>query len=71
MLLCIHATVKPHVKIKDRLCNAVSGDQPWFVPLCCELTGSIFSAGTGAANTKALSLHLWCLCPQLLQPHPP
>lgn len=60
MLLCIHATVKSHAKIKDRLRNAVLGDQPWFVPLHCEITGSIFSAGIGAVNTKAQSLRYLC-----------
>lgn len=67
MLLCIHTTVKSHAKIKDRLRNTVSRDQPWFVPLHCELTGSIFSAGIGAANTKVQSL--WNLS-QILQPCP-
>lgn len=54
MLLQLRATGKSRVKIKDRLYNWLSGERPHFVPPhhYCELVGSGFSAGAGAARTE-------------------
>lgn len=62
MLLQLHATGKSHIKIKDRLYNSLSAEQPRFLPPhnYGELMGSSFSAGAGAANPEPEPSQVQC-----------